>query len=399
METVLASTKALCPQYDTRMMVASMYNITASEMDLPKVICRYNRINEIHMIYGGYAYGATLLSCVCLGIPSCILSLVVFCRKDFDSISFLYHRGINVLEMVYAITTALAVIKWHAGEDAARRSLFWTMHSCYISSKLDAVPGLAIEAIIVWVSIERALLCNTPRGFARINHKAVAYAVMVGAVLMAATCFLPLTFVNSFRYNNATGQYEIFRRSFAISNFYNTYSRVLGLFSFLEISTLGPGAVITVLGLISMSKRKHKLMSSAGFQSASAKQLMDQIVVNRQLCLLQICEAITPLLGALMMACLKNLNFETNLPNLVQMPASEAMYNMFRAETWVYLSMIANAMHAISHSTHFYRYLLFSAKVRKAFLRLIFRNKVEDSSMFSKTYGGTASTGLKSRFA
>lgn len=394
METAIAiaNANAECPEYKTttKAMVTMLYNITAfanRDMDLPRFLCRYNWVNERGTITAGYNSIYTHLFGISVGFPSSILAFLLFCRKDFNSNSFLYHRAINVIEFFYALIMLLSTIKWYIGDSEVRKSLFWTMYNCFIWYRLDSSFTTSVEAIIVWVAIERALLCNSPKGFSKINHRYLAYAIIISICLVSFLLYLPSTFVITYTKNNVTGLYDRFPTGFSDSILYQIYSRAVGVLPYLEVCTLAPGAAMTVFGLVQISARKKKLISSAGFHSASSKQLLDQINVNRQLCLLQVCESVPLLLAFSILAYLKAENNMLTMDPLVlsKMSITDAMRILTRVEYFMYASETGNALHVFAHSTHFYRYFLLSVKVRKAVLGFVLRDKVAPSTATSTT--------------
>lgn len=379
MDEAIANVLAYCPQYNASPLVVLYYNLTAfrnRSTELPAFICLGEQYSErIRTQFSWFA--AIRFVTICIGLPSSTAALLVFNTKPFRTVSFFYHRVINAIELAYLLLLIESVLPWFVGDDIYKSYAYVQFNQWVAGGKSDYALSLSVQVIVVIVAIERSCLCNWPAIYARINKKWVAVAGVTGSLVLCSAIVVPSWFESVFVYDDESAMYIPQLTEFGLSEGCKLYKTICGLISISLMALLVPATGFTLYGLWSMTERKKRLIASASVESATSQELLRQIAVNKNLCILQICEVFPIFLSCVFLSYLETNSSMSTLELILKMSYEEAMEYAKYLYTVNALSVFVVAMDAVAHGTHFFRYLLFSAKFRESVKSVWRKNSIQ----------------------
>lgn len=267
------------------------------------------------------------------------------------------------------------------GPAAGDHSWIMTVYLTYIYGKISQAMPMAIQIIVAWIEVERAFACNFPVSFSKINKRSVAISIIVGSSLLSFGLFAPYTFSNTYKYNYEKGIYERSVRWLKNDPIYAKYESAVGPASFAEVCVSSVAAAATVFGLLAISKRKKRIIASGSAKSLSAKAMLRQIETNKQLCFLQIFEALPIVISSAITRYIRLTSFEGSYSKLVKMPLADAEWHVQRCNEWFYLAATVVIIQSVlAHSTRFFRHFVFSKRFRDVVINAVKKNQVSSSS-------------------
>lgn len=241
------------------------------------------------------------------------------------------------------------------------------MMASHVFNVLDSSIPISIDFIIFAMVVERAVGLLLPTEFHKINKSSIVWSVNMVALLIPLAIYSPLSFQYDIFYNNNTGFYQTSKTWFGKLEFMTAYyPRILDGFIYIDLLLLISASAVAIIGLRQTIRKKKYLPATMAFITPSEKYQLQVIEEHNQLIRLQICEAIPAAVNAILMGRNLLIFSETNPLKLVQMAYADAERNVSISIAKVWIGIIQGIAFLFSHGMHIFRYVAFSAKVRKA---------------------------------